>query len=416
MTNIPDQVPEQVNDQPDAKLTDRLLLGAGVLLFAIGQSLNFLIVAPMARNVGLSEQQFGLAFTIASLPLIFSAPFWGRRSDRIGRKPVYILGLAGSGIGTALLGVSLQLGLDGVLGVFGVLVCITAARSLYGLTSSAIYPAAAAYMADITSFRNRARGMALIGSSNSFGSILGPVLAATLSFAGALVPMYAAATLSICGAVIAVFVLREPATHATRQRKKSELKFWDPRLRPFLILWGAFFLVFVSLNLLTAFYIQDRFGITDEKAVIRTASLVLISMAGVITLVQGVFLQIWRVPPRILLRLCAPAFTAGLLVMGFATSTRMLMGGYALLGLSFAFATPGINGSASLAVEPHEQGAAAGFLSASNTAGAILAPIVGTSIYQIAPNAPYLIGAGLFFFISLYALTIKVAQPARHPL
>ncbi|NNM00053.1 MAG: MFS transporter, partial [Gammaproteobacteria bacterium] len=100
-----------------------------------------------------------------------------------------------------------------------------------------------------------------------------------------------------------------------------------------------------------------------------------------------------------------------LLMMAFATNVGMLVGGYAVLGLAFSFATPGINGSASLAMRPEDQGAAAGYLGASNTVGAILAPIVGTSIYQIAPNAPFLFGAGLFFVISLYALTIKVATP-----
>jgi len=391
-----------------ARLADRLLLAAGVVLFAIGQSLNFIIVAPMARAVGLTEQQFGLAFTIASLPLLFSAPFWGRRSDRIGRKPVFILGLFGSGIGTALLGLSLQAGMQGLLGIGWILACITASRALYGLTSSAIYPAAAAYMADVTSWQNRARGMAVIGSANSFGSILGPLLAAGLAAAGALVPMYAAAAMCMLGAAAAMLLLREPARHAPRAQADTRLHFWDPRLRPFMIMWGCFFLVFISLNLLTAFYIEDRLGITDKKAIIRTASLVLISMAGVITIVQGVFLQIWRVAPRTLLRLCGPAFCAGLLLMAFASNTGMLMGGYALLGLSFAFATPGINGSASLAVEPQEQGAAAGLLSASNTAGGIVAPLFGTTIYQIAPNAPFLFGAALFFVLSLYALTIPV--------
>ena len=135
------------------------------------------------------------------------------------------------------------------------------------------------------------------------------------------------------------------------------------------------------------------------------------SMAVVITVVQGVILQIWHVSPKTLLRLCGPAYCIGLLFMGFATNVPMLMAGFAWFGLSFAFATPGINGSASLAMAPHEQGAAAGYLSGANTVGALFSPIVGTSIYQVAPSAFFLGGAALFFVLSIYALTIKVVRP-----
>lgn len=396
----------------DNNLTDRLLLVAGVALFALGQSLNFLIVAPMARAAGLTVPQFGIAFTIASLPMIFAAPFWGRRSDALGRKPVFIIGLLGSGLGTGVLALTLSWGISSTVPIMGLLVALTCARTFYGLTSSAIYPAAAAYMADVTTFENRAKGMALIGSANSLGAIFGPLLAAGLTFAGELVPMYAAAGLCVIGAGAAMFLLREPEVHKDARRQKSDLKWTDPRLRPFLIIWACFFLVFISMNLLTAFYIEDALGVTDKKQVIRIASLVLISMSVVIVVVQGVILQIWRVSPKILLRLCSPAFCIGLLLIAIAESVPVLAAGFAWFGLSFALATPGINGSASLAMEAHEQGAAAGYLSASNTAGAIASPIVGTTIYQIAPSAPFFAGAALFFVISLYSLTIKVQDPA----
>jgi MFS family permease len=90
----------------------------------------------------------------------------------------------------------------------------------------------------------------------------------------------------------------------------------------------------------------------------------------------------------------------------------MLMTGFGILGLAFSFATPGINGSASLAVEPHEQGTAAGYLSAANTSGAILGPLAGTALFKIAPNAPMLIGASLMVVMSIFAFTIPAPQPS----
>jgi MFS family permease len=388
----------------------KFLLAGGVVIFAIGQSLLFIIVAPMARSIGLTEMQFGLAFSIANVTLIFAAPFWGRKSDSVGRKPVFIVGLFGSAIGTLLMAITLQIGLTGALSSGALIAMIMLSRVVYGLTASSIYPSASAYIADVTDWQNRAKGMALIGSANSMGSILGPMIGGGLAFLGALVPMYAAAAISLIGAFVAIIWLVEPAQHVARKKQKnkkaSTLKFTDPRLRPYMIMWASFFVVFISLNFVTSFYIQDKFGITEMAQVMRTASIALACMAIVITLVQGVLFQIIRISPRVLLRLCGPLFSIALFTMAFAPSIPVLMIAFGILGLAFACATPGINGSASLTVEPHEQGVAAGYLSAANTVGAILGPILGTSIYKLQPNAPMLAGGALFVIISVYALFI----------
>jgi hypothetical protein len=222
--------------------------------------------------------------------------------------------------------------------------------------------------------------------------------------------MYVAAAVMLIGGIAGLALLKEPERHRVTQRG-SDLRATDPRLRPYMLMWMAFFLTFSSVQIITGFFIQDRLGIVEPRAIVRTASFCLISLSVVITTVQAAVFQVFRIPSHIQLRLCGPAFVAALLVMAFATTTVQLMAGFAVLGLSFACATPGINGSASLAVEPHQQGAAAGYLAASNTVGAILGPLVGTSVYKIAPNAMMLVGAALFSVLSLYALTIRVPRP-----
>jgi MFS family permease len=387
----------------------RWIIFGGVMIFAIGQSLLFIVVSPMARAVGLSEQAFGLAISIANITLIFASPFWGKKSDKIGRKPVFIVGLFGSAIGTLFMTLSLNSAMTGLVGSTGLFFLLIISRAVYGLTVSSIYPASSAYIADITSWQDRAKGMALIGSANSLGSILGPVFGGLLATVGVLAPMWVAVVMSFIAGVLAIFLLVEPAQHKQRKKQKikSTLKITDARLRPYMIMWACFFIIFISLNIVTPFFIQDRFGLDDPKEVIREASKALISMAVVITIVQGVFLQKFRVRPQTLLRICGPTFSAGLFIMAFSTSMPMLMMGYAVLGFSFACATPGINGSCSLTMQPHEQGAAAGFLAVGNNMGAVLGPVVGTSVYQIAPSAPMLAGGILFVFLSVYALFIK---------
>ncbi|MEQ1802805.1 MAG: MFS transporter [Gammaproteobacteria bacterium] len=398
MTDSPGQAPAQA----------RLLLGLGVLLFAIGQSLTFIIVTPLARQVGFTPQSFGIALTLASLPLIFGAPFWGKRSDVIGRKPVFIIGVTGAAVGTLLVALVLQLGVSGVVTGFWLLVLFAVARASYGSAASAIYPAATAYMVDVTDVQNRGRGLAIIGAANGMGSVLGPVMAGLLAFFGPLVPMYVAAAIGLGGAVMAWFLLQEPVRHAD-PRNKVTMKLTDRRLRPFLIMWFVFFLTFMALQLILSFYLQDEYGVTDPKALVRQSSLMLISMASMIVIVQIGVLQVVKAKPKTLLRLLGPFFVIALTIIGNAPNLIVMAIGFAVLGISFACANPGINGSASMCVEPWEQGATAGFLGAGNTLGAILGPIVGTQIYtHVGHHGPMIVGAIALTALSIYAFTIKV--------
>lgn len=397
------------------------LLGLGMLMFAIGQSLTFIVVTPLARKVGFSEQAFGIALTLASLPLIVGAPFWGGRSDVVGRKPIFLIGIGGSAIGTFLVGYVMQVGVNGWLTGLGLLGLFILARGAYGAMASAIYPSATAYMVDITDVKTRGQGLAIIGAANGMGSVLGPVLAGALAFFGPLVPMYTAALIGLVGAFLAWRLLPEPATHAG-PRKQVKLKFSDPRIRPYMIMWLGFFLTFMALQIVLGFYLQDVHHVTEPAELVRTTSMLLISMAVMIVGVQIGLFQAIRPKPQILLKLLGPFFVAALVAMALAPTPGWMTIGFALLGASFACANPGINGCASLSVEPWEQGAAAGFLSVGNTLGAILGPLVGTQIYaHLGPHAPFWAGAVALTGISLFAFTIKVperswgAKPAAKP-
>ena len=75
----------------------------------------------------------------------------------------------------------------------------------------------------------------------------------------------------------------------------------------------------------TGFYIQDRLGVTDPAGVVRVASFCLVSMAVVITVMQGFVFQVMHLRPQLLLRLCGPSFVTALLVMSQAHSMPTLI-------------------------------------------------------------------------------------------
>jgi MFS family permease len=186
-----------------------------------------------------------------------------------------------------------------------------------------------------------------------------------------------------------------------------------------MIMWLGFFLTFMALQITLGFYLQDELGISDPKRLVTTVSLLLVSMALTIVVVQIGVLQRLKVRPVVLMRLLGPLFVLALLIMYLAESVPVMAVGFAVLGISFACANPGINGSASLCVEPWEQGATAGFLSVGNTLGAILGPLVGTQLYtHLGHEAPLLGGMIALALLSVYALRIKVPdgqQPKPAP-
>lgn len=391
-------------------LKGKLILVAGVALFAISQSLLFIVVAPLVRATGLTEIQFGLVFSVANIPLIILAPIWGRKSDELGRRPIFLTGLIGSAVGTIMIALTLQGKISGWYdSTLMLAILLGLSRATYTCLASAVYPSSSGYMADVTARADRAQGMALIGGANSLGSIVGPALGLLGGFGFLLLPMYAAVAITVAGVIWAYFNLEEPEKHA-KPANAAKLKFTDSRLRPFMIMWASFFIIFIALNFVTAFYIEDKFNVTETGEVMQIAGIALVSMALVIVIVQGYVMQVLIKPsPKTMLLCCGPVYVIGLLTIGLAPTLAVLYLGYGIIGIAFSFATPGINGTASLMVEPHEQGAAAGILAASNTVGAILGPTVGPLLYRVVgPSAPMLIGAALFSILSVYILTVDI--------
>lgn len=161
---------------------------------------GFGIVIPLLPLYG---QRFGAGpvaaawlLAIYSLMQFFFAPGWGRLSDRVGRRPVLLIGLAGSALSY------LAFGLGGSLAV------LFLARAAGGMMGATI-GVAQAYIADVTPPQDRARGMGMIGAAFGLGFIFGPAIGGLLSRFGPEWPFLGAAALSAANGIVAYFRLPE---------------------------------------------------------------------------------------------------------------------------------------------------------------------------------------------------------------
>ncbi|MGC8903744.1 MFS transporter [Thermus sp.] len=365
----------------------------------LGLSILFPILGPLGRELGLSEVQVGLFSTGYALMQFLLSPYWGRRSER-GRKPVLLVGILGFAASFLLFGLFALLGQKGVLPPGPLFPLLLLSRLLGGAFSSATLPTAQAYVADVTGRENRTAGMALLGAAFGLAVILGPALGAGLaSLFGLLAPVFFSSGIALLNALFVYLVL--PESRPEGRKEVERLSPFDPRVFPLLLLGFALNLSGVALEQTIAFYFQDRLGLTGVETA-RSVGTALVLYGLVAVFLQGFLVRKAGWPPRTLLLLGLPVGLLGFLVLVFAKSFPALTLGLALQGAGAALAGPGVTAGLSLAVGEGEQGLVAGLNSAAQALGRMLGPIVGTGLYRLAPEGPYLLGVSLLLLALLF--------------
>src|SRR5712691_5974626 len=178
------------------------------------------------------------------MQLIFS-PILGRLSDKHGRRPVLLISIIGTGIGFLILGFATTLWM------------LFVGRILDGITGGNI-STAQAYIADITTKEDRAKGMGLLGAAFGLGFILGPAIGGILSRWGIAVPFLFAAGLCFANAMLLYFTLPETVTpdHPARLSAaggRGLAQLIDSLQRPRLgFVLTIYFLSIVAFSIMTA--------------------------------------------------------------------------------------------------------------------------------------------------------------------
>jgi len=389
---------------------DKAILIVGLVIYGTGFSLLYVIFAPLSREIGLSINQFGILIAISNVALVFSSYYWGKKSQKIGRKKVFVIGLLSYGFAFLIFTFGIQVGLWGILNPLSLFMLLLVIRIIYGILIGGIQPAAVAYMSDSTDSSNRTKAMALIGMASGIGTMIGPVMGGSLSFIHPLFPMYCGAGIALMGAILAQKYLIHSLPEISEVNQNTSLKFYDPRVFPFLIGWSVAFMVFTSVQIISAFFIQDQLGISDPDQVIKFTSIALLSMALTSTFMQAVVLQIINISTQILLRICFLIFGMVLISISVVDSLTEFFLAYAGMGIAFSMITPSLNAAATLSVQPSEQGEVAGFLAGAPVVGMIFGPTIGTLLYNLDPTFPFYYGGLGAIILGVYFQFVKVGK------
>ncbi len=389
----------------DSKILYSLML---IIIFvSMGQSVYWQTMPIIGREFGFSEMEINTVVSISAAMFIIFTPFWGKLSDRIGRKSVLLVGLTGYVLSNIIFLYSASIGLLGYVSGFFLLFILLVSRIINSAVGAASRPATGAYVADVTSLEERSSGMGKFGAANNIGTILGPVLVGSIiginifnskieGFA-LLTPLIVMSFLMII-AIFFVLLFLPNKKSADSDELNSERPTLDKNLKLLISIGVIVFTSFAIVQSVTAYYIQDRFSLTlDETA--RSTALLLGTMALMAIVSQLTFVQRFKGPPLELIKYSIPLFVLSSLIIVFSPSYIYIYFGMAIMGLAMGLASPGYTAAASLNADPNNQGAAVGLAMVAPGLGFTLGPFLSGLLYSISINLPFLFILPLFLVI-----------------
>ncbi len=375
------------------------------------------VLAPLVRELGLSEIQGGMIVTVAALMWSLTGPLWGRRSEVVGRKPVFVIGLFGFAFGFTLFGVSALLGVMGLVSATVAFVLMMLSRGVVGSLFSAVPVSAQAYIADNTSEEERTAGVALIGAANGVGFIGGPAIAAALTTFGLLAPIAFTILLPLVIGVLALWKLPRAQKRSIADKPRIRLKPGDPRFAPMLLVGFLLIMSLVSQQVTAGFFFQDQLEL-DTRTAAQVLGIALVTSGLATITAQLLVVQRLKPAPHILLRVGLPIAAIGFVLLISASQMPLMVVAFAFTGYGIGLALPGYIASISLSVGSDEQGAVAGLAASAQGFGATFGPITSTALYQLHPLLPYSISAVMVGSIALLVLIrppLRSASPAPTP-
>ena len=363
--------------------------------------LGFGVVMPIIpfymEYFGAGGTELGLLVASYAVMRLIFGPIWGSLSDRVGRKPILMIGVLGYGITMVGFGLATQLWM------------MFLARILAGVLSSATAPTTMAYIGDSTSEEDRGGGMGLLGAAGGLGAIFGPAVGGLLAERSLSFPFFVAAGMSFIALFLIVLLLPESLPQSARSPRAADQSIVDLRAW-----WKALFSPIGSLLVLTflvtgglmifygilGLYALERFGYgTSEVGVIFTV-LGLVSAIG-----QGLLVGplTKRFGDPVVIKVGFLLSAVSLLTVMLADQYVLLLVTIAFFSLANALLIPSITSLTSKRATL-SQGVTMGLSNSFISLGRIFGPLWGGLVFDMHWGLPFVSGSLVMvagFFVSL---------------
>jgi len=374
-----------------------------VFLDLVGFGIVLPLIPFLSREFEASPVEIGLVIASYSFMQFFFAPLWGALSDRVGRRPVILLSLGGSVLSYLMFALAPSL------------TWVLVSRTFAGICGANI-SVATAYIADITSIANRAKGMGVIGAAFGLGFIFGPLIGGSLIQFGFHCPGFAACTLSLISLGFAIFALPESLPSEVRSKRPhpgySLFSGWREALSTTLLIEVMLLallsnLAFTIWETTFGLFLYDReaFQYDASKFSYLLAYVGLVA-AGIQGGLIGKIVKKWGEKKAILM---GSFFTVmAFVVICLATHLSSLLVALTLLGMGTSLIRPCCYAVLSKKSGQEDQGKVLGAAQGVSSLTRVAGPLLGGLFYKWGHSIPYWVCAGLMFLCLILASVLTL--------
>jgi MFS transporter, DHA1 family, tetracycline resistance protein len=375
-----------------------------VVIDVLGFGIMVPLLPYMAESFGAEPMQLTMLLGVYSFCQLVASPVLGRLSDRYGRRPILLIGLAGNCVSYLMLGFA------------GNLWWLLVARVLGGIMAGNL-AAAFAYAADVSQPEHRAKALGVVGAAVGVGFLLGPAIGGLLAGEDlANINFLRPALASMLATFVAMALVWRvlPESHAPDQRRAAagasgHAPTWRllrtlPALRWLALATLAVTVAQSVFESIYALWALQRFNVGP-----RTTGLSMLALASMAILAQAVLVRLWiaRFGEYKLIWLGLACFFVSMLMLASALSFASTLLGLALLGLGIGLYNPNGSSLASRQAVVSNRGAVMGVYTASGALGRVIGPMSSGAIYSAAgPAMPYVAAAGMVL-LAVWAIAIS---------